>query len=161
MYPEDRVLIGVINRQRDFISLRDQHWYRIPFSAGVDVHVDVVAFFMSRSFKALNGGIYYYAERRGVELAHRCDLIPDEPNHKRAYEVYYKVQVGMLIEKTPPILNTTRRVVSFIVTTWDRFEVASQIDDLYSLDEAFVERLERAPHTQRPVKLCLSSTELW
>ena len=32
MYPEDRVLVGVIRRQRDLRLARDEGWYRIPLA---------------------------------------------------------------------------------------------------------------------------------
>ncbi|MCB9453597.1 MAG: hypothetical protein H6672_19370 [Anaerolineaceae bacterium] len=145
MFPEDRVLVGVINRKRDLAYARDAHWYRIPqarMSGGV--HTEYVAFFLSRAFKDKNGGIHYYARRAGVELVYRRDLLPEETDHPRAQDTYYKVQLGALVEKTPPILNPSRRSVSFIYTTWDRFVHARQIGDLYSQADYFVDRIYHA-----------------
>lgn len=136
MYPEDRVLVGVINRRRDLIYARDEHWYRIPFARmkrGIDA--EYIAFFLSRAFKEHNGSICYYAERRGVELAYRRDLIPSEPDHPRANDVYYRVALGPLQEKLPPARNTNRHVISFIHTTWDRFCSARSISELYGPPE--------------------------
>lgn len=132
MYPEDRVLVGVINRRRDLIYARDEHWYRIPLARmkrGVDA--EYIAFFLSRAFNERNGAIYYYAERKGLELAYRRDLIPSEPDHPRAGDVYYRVALGTLHEKVPPARNTNRTVISFIHTTWDRFCSARSISELY------------------------------
>ncbi len=142
MYPEDRVLVGVMNRKRDFERLRREHWYRIPqVRLPRGVNAEYIALYFSRAFKERNGGIYYYAERRGLELAYRRDLLPDEADHPRAGEVYYKVQLGELIEKAPPVLNPTRRVITFIYTTWDRFVSATTISDLYSEADYFVDRI--------------------
>lgn len=142
MFPEDRVLVGVINRKRDLLCARDRHWYRIPqkqFMHGVGA--EYLAFFLSRAFKEQNGGIHYYAPWRGLELVYRRDLLPAEPDHPRAGDVYYKVQIGDLLPKVPPILNTTRRTVSFIYTTWDRFVHAREVADLYSRADYFVDRI--------------------
>ena len=48
------------------------------------VNAEYIALFSSRAFKEKNGGIYYYAERKGLELAYRKDLIPKEDDHARA-----------------------------------------------------------------------------
>ena len=145
MFQEDRVLVGVINRKRDLAIAQAEGWYRIPqrrMPRGVNA--EYVAFFLSRAFKEQNGGVYYYAERKGLELAYRKDLLPKEADHPRADEAYYKVQIGDLIEKQPPILNPTRRTISFIYTTWDRFVHAELISDLYSQDDYFVDRIYHA-----------------
>jgi hypothetical protein len=142
MYPEDRVLVAVINRQRDLAYAREAHWYRIPQARMPrGVHAEYIAFFLSRAFKEQNGAIRYYAERRGLELAYRRDLLPNEAGHKRAGDVYYKVSLGDLIPKDPPITNTSKRAISFIYTTWDRFIEAETIRDLYSADDWYVDRV--------------------
>jgi hypothetical protein len=145
MFPEDRVLVGVINRKRDLAIAQAEGWYRIPqrrMPRGVNA--EYIAFFLSRAFKEKNSGVYYYAEHKGLELAYRKDLLPKEANHTRANEAYYKVQIGDLIEKQPPVLNPTRRTISFIYTTWDRFVHAETISDLYSQDDYFVDRIYHA-----------------
>jgi len=145
MFPEDRVLVGVVNRKRDLTTAQKEGWYRIPRARMPrGVNAEYIAFFLSRAFKEKNGGIYYYAERRGLELAYRKDLLPKEVGHPRADEVYYKVQIGDLLEKSPPVLNPTRRTITFVYTTWDRFVSAQQISDLYSQEDYFVDRIYHA-----------------
>ena len=146
MLPEDRVLVGVINRKRDLVVARDRHWYRIPQTRMPHgVYAEHIAFFLSgKVFKEQSGGIHYYALRQGVELVYRRDLFPGEADHPRANNVYYKVQLGELIGKVPPVLNLTKRPISFIYTTWDRFIHAQQISDLYSKADYFVDRVYHA-----------------
>lgn len=147
MYAEDRVLVGVINRKKDLDQARFGHWYRIPHGrAAKGIHAEYMAFFLSRSFGSENGAIRFYARRTGHELTRRRDLLPDEPQHKRANNLYYKIQLGELREKVPPVLNPTRRPVVFIHTTWDRFMAAEQISDLYSTADHFVDRVYYALH---------------
>ncbi len=142
MYPEDRVLVGVIRRKRDFEKARAEHWYRVPQGkAPKGVHAEYVAFYLSRAFGDENGGIRYYARRIGTELARRRDLLPEEATHKRADHWYHKLQLGELRRKDPPILNPTKRPVAFIYTTWDRFVQARVIADLYSKADCFVDRV--------------------
>ncbi|MBN1202761.1 MAG: hypothetical protein JXJ20_12985 [Anaerolineae bacterium] len=145
MYPEDRVLVGVINRKRDLDKARYEHWYRVPQGkASTGIHAEYIAFYLSRAFKELNGGIHYYARRTGIELACRRDLLPEEADHPRADHLYHRLQLGELRRKDPPILNPTRRPVAFIYTTWDRFTEAKELADLYSQADHFVDRVFHA-----------------
>jgi len=148
MYPDDRVLVGVIRRKRDLQVVQQQRWYRIPQAQMPHgVYAEYIAFFLSgAAFKDQRGGIHYYAARTGLELAYRRDLLPEEANHPRSGEVYYKVQLGELHPKTPPVLNPTGRAISFIYTTWDRFKDATEISDLYSRANEYV---DRATHVLR------------
>jgi hypothetical protein len=142
MYPEDRVLVGVINRKRDLQTVLREHWYRIPRArAPRSIDAEYVAFYLSTGMKEKNGGIYYYARRTGHELLRRRDLLPQEQNHPRANDLYYKIALGEVLEKDPPILNPTARPISFLFTTWDRFVSARTIADLYSKADWYVERV--------------------
>jgi len=145
MYPEDRVLVGVINRKRDLVFARDEGWYRIPQQQMTrGLHAKYIAFFLSRAFGEQNGGIHYFAEQSGYELAYRRDLLPAETDHKHADWVYYRIALKDFTAKLPPVLNPTRRRFAFIYTTWDRFVGAQRIGDLYSQDDYFVDRIYHA-----------------
>jgi hypothetical protein len=61
----------------------------------------------------------------------RRDLLPSEPNHPRAGQWYYKLQLGPLQHKSPPIVSARWRRITFIVTTGDRFMEAVEINDLF------------------------------
>ena len=144
MYPEDRVLIGVINRRVDFEMARDQGWYRIPVDrAPKYLDTEYVAFYFSRNFKEKNGGVHYFARRTGQELVRRRDILPAEPGHPRANNLYYRISLGKMQEKRPPILNPTSRPIAFVFTTWDRFVTARTIADLYSVSEFYADRVSK------------------
>jgi len=144
MHPEDRVLIGVINRKRDLNHLLNDRWYRIPQERmSLGIHTEYVAFFLSgKPFKLMSGSISYYGRLQGVELHSRRDLLPEEPNHKRAANLYYRLALGQIKRKQVPIINTTKRPIAFIYTTWDRFISARTISDLYSDADHFVDRIQ-------------------
>ncbi len=149
-YAEDRVLIGVISRRRDLEAALTQHWYRIPESRMQQgIQAEYLGLFLSRAFGERNGSIRYFARITGYELHYRRFLLPDEPNHRNANALYYKVVFDALIEKHPPIVNNTRRTITFIYTTWDRFSHARVVGDLYSQSDRFVERTEHGLRTGR------------
>jgi len=88
--------------------------------------------------------VHYYARCLGHELARRRDLLPDEPDHPRADKIYYKLQLGPMIKREPPIPSRRWRRVTFIHTTWDRFEAAEELNDLYAEGDEFVDRVYHA-----------------
>lgn len=142
MHPEDRVLVGVIKRKKDFKIAREQLWYRVPHAQlPKGVHTNYIGLFFGRGFGEQASRIAYYAEISGHELVTRLDLLPNEPNHKHAHAQYYKLQFRELLAKIPPILNTRKRRFAFIHTTWDRFEEAKEIEDLYSTADHLVDRV--------------------
>lgn len=157
VYPEDRVLVGVINTKRDLRFMQDEHWYRIPIKQMPDgVYFEYLAFYLSGSAASDKSttGIHYFARNSGFELAFRRDLIPNSATHPRADDLYYKVQLENVTPKTPPVRNPTKRPIGFIYTTWDRFVTAEEIADLYDDADYLVDRLfhalrDRDEQTQR------------
>lgn len=146
-YPEESVMVGIIKREGDVERLLDERWYRIPCASLVrEPRSDYLAFYLSGypGRKRNTPGIYYYARNRGYELAYRRDLLPDEVDNPRANDVYYKVQLGPIIERKPPITNPGKRVITFIWTTYDRFVHARVVNDLYSKNDYFVDRIYHA-----------------
>jgi hypothetical protein len=138
MDADDRVLVGVIRRRRDALRAASERWYRIPYGRmPLGIEAEVLAFFHA-------GAVRWYAPVRGVELAYRRDLLPDEPDHPRADDIYYRVALGDWLERAPPIPNDGRRF-AFIRTTWDRFAAARSVGDLTRDDAGFVRRREAAP----------------
>ena len=141
MYADDRVLVGVVRRKKDYRIARERLWYRIPFERmPAGVNAEYIALFLSAApFPHIGGAVACFARITGVELARRRELLPDETT--RADEIYYKLQFRQLIDKDPPIFNDTRRAFSFIRTTWDRFVSADSIPDLYSKAGFYVDRV--------------------
>lgn len=145
MHPEDRVLVAVMNRAQDLEIARDQGWYRVPEEkATPGVFFEYVAFYFTAAFAEQKYAVHYYARRLGHELVARRDLLPNEPDHPRANEAYYKLQLGPLQRREPPILSLRWRRVTFIHTTWDRFQAAEELNDLFVEGDEFVDRLYHA-----------------
>jgi hypothetical protein len=142
MYPEDRVLVAYMPQLSDFEIVRQAGWYRIPQKhAPKGLHAEYFAFYFGRRFAKEKWAIHYYAPQLGNELTTRLALFPDQPDHSRAQEMYYKVQLGPLQKLERPIVSLRWRRVTFIHTTWDRFLDASEINDLFVDGEPYVDRV--------------------
>ncbi len=132
IYPDDRVLVAVMNNSTDWQRVQTEGWYRIPVNHAPPQapHLDWLAFFFTRAFAADKWAVHYYAKVLGHELLPRRELLPHEPNHQRAEQWYYKFELGPLRHKIPPIEAGKWRRVTFIFTTGDRFEAAEELGDL-------------------------------
>ena len=142
MYPEDRVLVAYVPEPQDFIRIQENGWYRIPVQyAPKGLHAEYIAFYFGSKFGGQKWAIHYYAHNLGHELTTRRSLIPDQPDHKRADDLYYKVQLGPLILRPEPIVSLRWHRVTFIHTTWDRFQDAAEINDLLVEGDSYVDRI--------------------
>jgi hypothetical protein len=145
VHPEDRVLVAVITRPKDFEAVRDLGWYRVPEKkAPRGIFSEYIAFYFTAAFGEQAYAVPYYARCLGHELVTRRELLPDEPDHPRAEERYYKLQLGPLQKREPPIVSRRWRRITFIHTTWDRFQAAEEINDLFIEGGEFVDRLYHA-----------------
>ncbi len=132
MLPESSVLVAVVNQPQDLERAQSEHWYRIPVrSAPKFFPPEYVAFYLTRAFGSDAFSIRWYAQVRGHELATRRDLIPAEPDHPRAGQRYYKVQLGKLVELPHPIPSRRLRRITFILTNGKRMTEAWEINDLF------------------------------
>ncbi len=133
-YAEDRVLVAVMNSRRDFEIARDEGWYRIPLQTAPPsvAEANALAFYFTRAFDDQKWAIHWYAAVRGHELVTRRQLLPGEPDHPHADDPYFKLQLGPLLRLERPIPSLRWRRVTFLSTSWDRFQAAEEINDLYA-----------------------------
>jgi len=129
--PEDLVLVAVMTDPRDLEIARVLGWYRIPVgSAPKTLRVDWIAFYLTSAFRDEKWSIRYLARVRGHELVRRRELLRDEPDHLRADEPYFKIQLGPLVQLQKPIPSRRWRRFTFLYTTGERLVRAHEIKDL-------------------------------
>jgi hypothetical protein len=129
--PTSLVLVAVINNPRDLEIARVLGWYRIPLrTAPKVIAVDYLALYQTGAFGDEKWRIQYIASVRGHELTTRGELLKIEPDHPRAKEEYYKVQLGALELLPRPILAESWRRITFLYTTGEYLLGASTVNDL-------------------------------
>jgi very-short-patch-repair endonuclease len=130
-----RVLVAVMNTPRDFEIARDEGWYRIPLRRAPNrVAADYLAFYQTKAFGDEGWAVNYYAATRRYHLLTRAELLPEEADHPRATERYYKVEIGPLQRLPRPIPSKRLRRITFISTTLERLLQAEEINDLWDRD---------------------------
>ena len=127
-----RVLVAVMNDPRDLEIARDESWYRIPLKrAPRRVGADYLAFYQTKAFGDEKWAVNYYAPTRRYCLATRAELLPEEGDHPRATEPYYKVEIGPLQRLPRSIPSRRLRRITFISTTLEHLLRAEEINDLW------------------------------
>lgn len=130
--PYATVLVAVVKSPRDLEIARDQHWYRIPVQRLPQraVGAAVLAFYQTRAFGDQRWAIRYYAIAQHWTQKRRVELLPEEPDHPRAQEVYHQVWLGPLRPLPHPIESRRWRRISFIVTHWQRLQEVQAVEEL-------------------------------
>lgn len=130
--PTDIILVSVVPKPRDLEIARVLGWYRIPLRfAPKVIEVDYLAFYQPGDFGADHRWrIETAAAVRGHELCRRSDLVRDEPDHPRANEEYYKIQLGPLIPLPQPIRAEKWKRLTFVYTTGAYLLSANTVEEL-------------------------------
>lgn len=134
MEPDDtaRVLVSVLAHPRDLSLLRQQQWYRIPVArAPRDLAADYLAFYLTAAFGPERWAVRYYAPITSYRLVTRRDLLPNEPQHPRAQELYYRIETGELKALEPPLMARSFRRLTFIATSWAQLRRAHDVTELW------------------------------
>ena len=126
------LLVGMMPTLKDLEIARVLGWYRIPLKSSPKIiDVDYFAFYQGANFgDEHRWQIEYMAEYRGHELTTRGELLREQPDHPRAKEEYYKVQLGPMVHLENPIRAGSWKRITFLYTTGDMFNRAKIINDL-------------------------------
>ena len=126
------VLIAIVPQMRDIEIARVLGWYRIPLKTAPKILLtDYIAFYQTSEFGPDHKSrIEKYAEVKGVELTTRKELFREEPDHPRAEEEYYMIQLGPLMTLSTPILADKWKRFLFFYTTGEKLFSAQTLHDL-------------------------------
>jgi len=126
------ILVTYLPTRKDLDIARMLGWYRIPLKTSPKIiEVDLFAFYQGNSFGIEHRWqIEFVAEYKGHELTRRVDLLRDEPDHPRANEEYFKIQLSPLVRLEPPILAGSWKRITFLYTTGHQLNQANVVNDL-------------------------------
>ena len=130
--PEERVLVVVVPKLRDWEIVLNEHWYRIPVGrAPRQIAAEYLALYQTSAFGVQGQRINYFAPILRYHLLTRADLLPDEPDHTRAAEQYFKIELGELQPLPKPVPSVHQARITFIYTTLERLLQANDVSDLW------------------------------
>lgn len=125
-------LVALLPNKSDFALLQDQGWYRIPVAkAPRRWPPRWLAFYQPKAFGQDAYRIRYFGDVDRIQVVPRCDLFPHELPSAKSDLPYYRLQLKSLQERAEPILSMRPRRLVFIPTTWTKFTLAQQLNDLF------------------------------
>lgn len=145
------VLVAMVNNADDLRRAASEGWYRIPQRrAPRRIGADYLAFYQTGAFgKAPESRtITFYAPIRRYQLLTRAQLLPEEADHPRAEDYYFRIEIGPLMRLDRPVAAAKLRRLTFIHTTYERLISAGDVTDLYGQDDSF-DQLWQALHANR------------
>lgn len=145
------VLVAVVTQPDDLRRAASEGWYRIPQRrAPRRIGADFLAFYQTGGFQPAEEShtITWYAPVERYRLLTRGELLPDEPDHPRSQDYYFRIDIGPLKRLDRPVAAARFRRVTFIHTTLARLLHAEDITDLRRDDEPF-DALWQALRTNR------------
>lgn len=150
------VLVAVVNNMEDLRRAASEGWYRIPQrTAPRRVGADYLAFYQTGAFKSQEEAqtVTYYAPTRRYRLLTRRELLPQEADHPRANDYYFRIDIGPLHRLEKPIPAAKFHRLTFIHTTLNHLLHAQDVVDLFPEEDPF-ETLWNAlrEHRLRPLK---------
>jgi very-short-patch-repair endonuclease len=126
------VLVAILPSTSDFAILNSEGWYRIPAAkAPRRWPPRWLAFYQPKAFGEDAYCIRYYGEVENIQVVPRRELFPNEFPSAKSELAYYRIRLKSLQERTNPIPSLKPRRLVFIPTTWSKFNLAEQINDLF------------------------------
>jgi very-short-patch-repair endonuclease len=136
MAQRGQVLVAILNNRSDFDIAQERHWYRIPISSA-DKWLknrwppQWLAFYQTKIFGDEAYSVSYYGKVVDIRQVSRRDLFPDESEGEKTERQYHQIFLDELRQLTTPIISRRLRRIVFIPTTWGKFQVAGEINDLF------------------------------
>jgi very-short-patch-repair endonuclease len=128
------LLVALLPRIASLDILKNEGWYHVPVEkAPKRWPPKMLAFYQGKVFGDEEAyRIRYFGEISQIDILPRKELFPgDENNQNKAERLYYRLQLKTLEERQQPIISHRPRRLAFIPTTWEKFALAGQINDLF------------------------------
>jgi len=149
-------LVGIVPRKTLWPIIQKEKWYHIPVeSAPKNASlVEYLAFYFPKAFgEKERYKVVYYAPVLDIKTQKRIELFPNEPEHERAAEDYFKFRLGKIRELPKPIPSKRWRRIVHIPTSLEKLLTAEEINDLYDTspleEKMYLEMKKRKIETER------------
>lgn len=131
-------LVAVVTNDTDLQRFAEEGWYRIParavgrtLAADALQQTSTLALYQTGAITAgLPSAIELWGEVAQVLPKLRRELLPNEPDHPAADELYHLVRVAQVRRLERPIVSRRPRRVTFIRTTREKLLAATDLNDL-------------------------------
>lgn len=137
-------LIAVVTNDADLRRFAEEGWYRIParaigrtLAADALPQLSAIALYQTGAITGgLPSAIELWGEVTEITSQLRRQILPNEPDHPAADELYHVVRVAAPQRLDRPIISRRPRRVTFIRTTREKLLHATEVNDLVIGTEA-------------------------
>lgn len=134
------MLLAVFKYKYSLTILQEEGWYHIPVDhAPKSWPPKWMCFYQGKAFEKEAYRVEYYGELESYETVPYRELFPNRIESEKSNWLYYRVRLKELKQLPQTIPSFRPRRLSFVPTTWAKFESAEQINDLF--DEGPLEDL--------------------
>ncbi len=128
------MLLAIFTCKNSLTTLQEKNWYHIPVKSapGSFQTAKWMCFYQGRIFEDEAYRVQYYGEIESYEVVPYRDLFPDRIDSEKSDWLYYKIHLKELKRLSEPILSFRPRRLSFVPTTLEKFNSATQINDLFN-----------------------------
>ena len=127
-------LVGIVPRKNLWDVVQSERWYHIPVeSAPKNAKLaDYLGFYFPAVFgEEMQYKVNFYTKVKKVDIVKRIQLFPEELEHKRANDYYFKFYLGQIKKLPKPIPSIGWRRIVHIPTSYEKLFSAKEINDLY------------------------------
>ena len=161
-------LVAVVTTDHDLARFRDERWYRLPdrvlgrsLARNVFEELTTLAIYQTAGVtEGLPGAVELWGEISAVDSLTRRELLPDEPNHPAASQLYHRICFSEIHRLQRPLTSQSPRRVTFLRTVRERLLIASDLSDLIigtPAQEELVKELQGIhPRVERKVYMQVS-----
>lgn len=132
-YPPPDTLVAIMNNRRDLALAEREGWYRIPCRSAPAMLTSArwLAFYYTAAFGVAKWAIHGVSRIERIDRVLRRDRLPDEANHPRADDPYFRVRIEKPVPLDHPVVSARGRRIVFIPTTIAKLRAAQEINDLF------------------------------
>jgi very-short-patch-repair endonuclease len=126
------MLLAIFKYTYSLTILQDEGWYHIPVNHAPKTWPPKwLCFYQGKIFGKEAYRVERYGELESYEIVPYHELFPNKIESEKSNWLYYRVRLKEL-KRWPRIIPSFRpRRLTFIPTTWAKFESAEQINDLF------------------------------
>lgn len=132
---EKDTVIGVLKRKKDLQIAVEDKWYRIPVKSAPlivrDNKIKYLALYQGKQFRSHPSQIQWYGEVKKRTVHKRIELFPEDIYDPNANEDYFKIELAWVRELEEPIRAIRPRRINFIITAYDRFIQAKELNEVF------------------------------
>ena len=128
------MLLAIFKYKDSLTRLQDGSWYHIPVATAPKSFKSAkwLCFYQGKVFAPESYRVQYYGEIKDCQVVPYRELFPNLIESVKSDWLYDQIHLKKLKQRPEPILSYRPRRLSFVPTTLEKFDSATQINDLFN-----------------------------